>query len=150
MGAIFCFLPTILISSTYTDENNPCFRWTKNIPNSALFSHPSSNRTSSNCLSHKSPAKGCPYKISFKRNHWMFNVWPSLWPCNVLEGVSTRLDILTLEFWAIWGASFNFTWLYADTASAACPSQSGNLAMTSTAFAAVIWDADDPCSVKTA
>ena len=26
MGAIFCFFPTILISSTYTDKNNTCFR----------------------------------------------------------------------------------------------------------------------------
>ena len=36
------------------------------------------------------------------------------------------------------------------TASAACPSQPGNLAVTSIIFAAVIWDADEPCSVKTA
>ena len=28
MGAIFCFLPTILMSFTYTDKNNRCFRWT--------------------------------------------------------------------------------------------------------------------------
>ena len=26
MGAIFCFFPAILIASTYTDRNNPCFR----------------------------------------------------------------------------------------------------------------------------
>ena len=46
------------------------------------------------------------------------------------------------------GASSNFTWVYADTASAAC--QSGNLAIRSTTFTAIIWDADEPCSVKTA
>ena len=38
----------------------------------------------------------------------------------------------------------------ADTASAACPAQSWSLAMTSITFAAVIWEADDPCSVNTA
>ena len=48
------------------------------------------------------------------------------------------------------GASSNFPWVYADIASAACPSQSGHLAMTSITSAAVIWDADEPCSVKTA
>ena len=47
------------------------------------------------------------------------------------------------------GASSNFSWVYDDTTSAACPSQSGNLAITSIIFA-VIWDADEPCSVKTA
>ena len=34
--------------------------------------------------------------------------------------------------------------------SAACSSQSGYLGITSIAFAAVIWDADEPCSVKAA
>ena len=34
--------------------------------------------------------------------------------------------------------------------SAACPSQLGNLAITSVIFAAVIWDADEPCSAETA
>ena len=48
------------------------------------------------------------------------------------------------------GASSNYTWVQADTASAACPWQPGYLAITSMIFAAVIWDANDPCSVKTA
>ena len=48
------------------------------------------------------------------------------------------------------GASSNFTKVHADTASAACPSQPGNLAMTSTTFAAVIWDGDEPCSAYAA
>ena len=48
------------------------------------------------------------------------------------------------------GASSIFTWVQADTASAACPSQPGNLEMISVTFAAVICDADDPCSVNTA
>ena len=37
-----------------------------------------------------------------------------------------------------------------DTASAACPAHPGNLEMISMILAAVICDADDPCSVNTA
>ena len=48
------------------------------------------------------------------------------------------------------GASSNLAWVWADTASAACPSQSVNLAITSITFAAATWDADERCSVKTA
>ena len=43
-----------------------------------------------------------------------------------------------------------FTWMYADTASAACPAQSGSLAMTRITFADVICDAEKPCSLITA
>ena len=64
----------------------------------------------------------------------------------VVEDVSIRLNILTQEFFAMWEHPPSFC----DTASAACPSQSGNLAMTSMTFAAVTWDVDEPCSVKTA
>ena len=42
------------------------------------------------------------------------------------------------------GASSIFTWVQADTASAACPPQPGSLDMISMTFAAVIGDADDP------
>ena len=48
------------------------------------------------------------------------------------------------------GASSFFTWVYADTASAACPAHPGSLEMTSMTFAAVICDADEPCSVNAA
>ena len=40
--------------------------------------------------------------------------------------------------------------MYADTASAACPSESGSPAMTSITFAAVTCEADEPCSVNPA
>ena len=46
------------------------------------------------------------------------------------------------------GASL--TWVLAVTASAACPAHPGSFAMTSITFAAVICDADEPCSVNTA
>ena len=68
----------------------------------------------------------------------------------VVEDVSIYLDILTLEFWAIFGVSSIFTIVYADMASAACPSQSGSLALTSITFATIIWGADEPFSVNTA
>ena len=42
------------------------------------------------------------------------------------------------------------TWVLADTASAACPAQPSNLEMISMILAAVILDAEDPCSVNTA
>ena len=45
---------------------------------------------------------------------------------------------------------FHLTWVQADTSSAACPAHPGNLDMISMTFAAVICDADDPCSVNTA
>ena len=47
-------------------------------------------------------------------------------------------------------ASSILTWLQADDASAACPEHPGSLDIMSMTFAAVIWDADDPCSVNTA
>ena len=41
-------------------------------------------------------------------------------PC-VVEHVSTYVDILTLGIFGNFEASFIFTWVSADTASAACP-----------------------------
>ena len=42
------------------------------------------------------------------------------------------------------------TWVQADTVSAACLAHPGSLDTMSMIFAAVICDADDPCSVNTA
>ena len=47
------------------------------------------------------------------------------------------------------GASSILTWVYAGTASAACPAHPGSLDILSMTFASVICDADDPCSVNT-
>ena len=66
IGLIFFFPPAIWISSTYTDKSIPCFRWTNRHSQFGTFSHPSPNRTSSNCLSHKRPASGCPYKFRWR------------------------------------------------------------------------------------
>ena len=48
------------------------------------------------------------------------------------------------------GASSIFTWVEADTASAAFPEHPGSLDIISMTFTAVIRDADEPCSVNTA
>ena len=62
----------------------------------------------------------------------------------VLEHVSTHPDILIWEISNFWASSI-FTWVYADIASAACPSQSGSRAITSMILAAVIWEHDLCC-----
>ena len=54
-----------------------------------------------------------------------------------------------MEFFNNVGASSILTWVFADTASAACPSHPGSLDTKSMIFAAVICDADGPCSVNT-
>ncbi len=45
----------------------------------------------------------------------------------VVVDVSKYLDILTLEFFNNVGASFLWTWVLADTASAACLAHPGSL-----------------------
>ena len=49
-----------LMSSTYTDKNNPSSLCTNKHSQLETFSHPYFNRTFSNCLSHNSSAKGWP------------------------------------------------------------------------------------------
>ena len=64
------------VSSTFTDKNNPWFRWTKRQSQFGSFLHPSSNRISSNCFSHNNPANGCPYK--FRSKSTIFNDCPGI------------------------------------------------------------------------
>ena len=72
-----------------------------------------------------------------------------IWAICVSVDVSKYLDILTLGIFNNFGASSILTWVQADTASAACPAHLGSLDTMSMTFAAVICDADDPCSVNT-
>ena len=148
-GSILCFFPANFMSSTHTDKNNPFSRWTKRHSQFGIFSHPCFNRTFSTCLSHNSPAKGWPYRFRSRgttgssildhdfghlcrdrriqmSGHSDFGIFNNLW------------------------ASSIFTWVQAGTASAACPSKPDNLEMISMILAAVICDAEDPCSVNTA
>ena len=66
----------------------------------------------------------------------------------VLEDVSIHPDVLIFVILSSFCASSIFTCVYADIASGACPSQAGCRAITSITFAAVICDADEPCSVN--
>ena len=70
-------------------------------------------------------------------------------PICVVEGVSKHLDIPIWEFWAIWEHPPVLPECK-QRLDQACPSQAGNLAITSLIFTAVIWDADEPCVEKTA
>ena len=57
--------------------------------------------------------------------------FPMILAICVVEDVSQHLDTPFLWILSNQGASSNLSWGYADTASAACPSQPGNLAITS-------------------
>ena len=71
---------SFLISSTYIDKNNPCFRWTNRLSKFGTFSHPSFINTSSDCcfLSQET-REWVSVEISFKRNCWIFYVCPWFW-----------------------------------------------------------------------
>ena len=96
-GSHILFFFSIMMSSTYTDKNNPCFRWTKRPSQFGTFSHPNPSRVSSNCPSHNNPADG----------HWIFNVCPWFWSLVSWKTYPYLWTfILTLEFWAIWERFF--------------------------------------------
>ena len=113
------------------------------------FHHHRPNRTSSHCLSHKTPASGCPYKFHSRDTTGSSMFAQDLG--HLCRGrrihTSGHSDFGILSNL---GASSNCTWVYADAASAACPVQSGRPAKTSITFAAVIDKANNPCSVNTA
>ena len=62
-------------SSTFTNKNNPCFRWTNG--HSQFGTFPS--KFQQNFLQLSFPQETSEWvfvQISFKKNHWIFNVWP--------------------------------------------------------------------------
>ena len=136
------------MSSTYRDKNNPFSRCTNKHSQLVTFSQPCCNRIFSNSLSHKSTAKVWPYRFRSRGttgSSILDHDFDHL--CRVRRiQMSGHSDFGILN--NLWASSI-FTWVSADTASAACPSQPGNLEMISMILAAVIWNADDPCSVNT-
>ena len=76
-------------------------------------------------------------QISFKRNDWVFHTGP----CQMSGHSDLGILKIILEH-------LPFSPGKANTASAACPAHPGSLEMISMTFAAVICDADDPCSVE--
>ena len=128
MGVIFSFFPAILMPSTFSERNDPCFRWTNIHSQFGPFYHPNSNKASSICLSQNIPATGWPFWVSFKRD------------LQCLPRISAILcrgrRIQTSGHSDSWilsnlGASCNFSWDKADAASATYPSQ---LAITRALF----------------
>ena len=114
------------------------------------FSEPGPNRINFFKLSFRHwSRKWLTKQISSKRNNWVFELDHDLG--TLCRG--TRIHMSGHAdlggFSNGWASSF-LTSVQADTASAACPAHPGRLAMTSITFAAVIWDAEEPCSVNTA
>ena len=110
MRGMFCFFPDILMSSTYTDREK--FFFCKKHFQFGTFSYASSNNTFWNCLSHKRPASGCPYKFLSRGTAESTMLFPNFGFFGFLEDVSNHQDILlTLEFLSNLGDSSNFTWV---------------------------------------
>ena len=134
---------TILIPPTCTDKNNPCFRRTNRRSQFGTLSHPSFKEL----FQFVSEIWQVGVRTSFESYHRIFN--DCQWFRPFVSWKTYPYD-WTLRLWNFeqWWCILN--WVSADTASAACPAQSSSLALTSITFSAVILDADDPCSVKTA
>ena len=97
---IFYFLLVILISSTYTDKNNPCFRWLNTYDQfDFCFLIPVSQDLLQTNIS-KEIRKWTSVQISFEKNHQCLTMTSTI--C-VVEDVSIHEDILILEYWAILG-----------------------------------------------
>ena len=149
-GAIFCFFPVVLMSSTCTDRNNTCFFDERNIHSQfGTLSHPSSIGISLNIF---------PTAIQLMGVHVNFvqekTTGSSIFPHDF--GHFCRGRRIPTSGHSDFGnfeqsrSVLQFYLSKTGTASAACPSQSGNLAITSITVAAVICDADDLCSEKSA
>ena len=137
----------LCMSSTKTDENNPCFRWANRHSQCGAFSHPSSNSTSSNCLSLNNRANGCPYKFR------SIGTTESSMHDHALGHVCRERRIHTpgqsdFEFFQQSGSIVQFYLSVRGHCISCLSVPSGDLAITSTTFAAVIWDADEHRSVK--
>ena len=148
IGSMFCVLPAIFMSSTFTHKNH-FSRCTNKHSQLGTFSQPCSHRIFSDCLSHNSPAKGWPYKFRSWRTTGSSTLDHDLG--HLCRG--RRVQISGHSNFGIFNnvdVSSILTWFVADTASAACPDNPGSLHIMSMTFAEVICDADDPCSVNTA
>ena len=144
---IFCFFPATLMSSTFADKNTLVFDERTYIPNTEFS--PVQGSVFELSLP-KQSSQWVTAQVSSKKFHGIFNYPFDLG--HLCRGRRIQTSGLSVSgILSSLGASSSFTWDQADSASAACPSQPGNLALTSIIFfAAVIWDADEPCSVNTA
>ena len=123
VGLIFCVFPDSFVSSTYTHEKSPFSRLTNEHSQFWTFSQQCSNRT---------------LPIAFLTRGPWFLPFVSWWTNHSDFGNFNNV-----------GASFIFTWVLADTAIRCFSAHPNSLEIMSMTFAAVICDADDPCSVNT-
>ena len=123
----------------------------KDIPNSVRFPIQIPTRTFSNCLSHKSPASGCPFKFRSRRSTGSsicLHDFGHLCRGRRIQKSGHSDFGIFQHYGRILQILLECTRILHQ--SVACSSQSGYLGITSITFAAVIWDADEPCSVKDA
>ena len=144
MEAICWFFP---VSSTYTGKYNPCFQWKKDIPSSILFPIQAPIEPLRTVPSTSDQQVGVRFNFRSRgttRSSMLDQDFGHLCRGRRIHTAGhSDLGILSNL-----GASSIFTDVWADTASTACPSQSANLATTSITFAALIWNADEPCPQK--
>ena len=146
IGARFCFCPSILMSSTYTDQKSPRSRCRCRHSQPNTFSHPS-NRICSRCRSHSSPANGWQYTFLSDRttgSSFLFQLFGHLERCNRIHTTGHFFSGNLISC----GASSTFSRVRAVTASPARPVHPGSLEIMFHIFAADICDADCPCCVN--
>ena len=149
MGAIFCFFPDIFnVIHTYWQKWS-VFDERTYIPN-PVFSPIQVLMKLLRIVSPMTTANGWPCKFRSRGNMGSSMLSHDFG----LLCRGRRIQTCGHSFFRIFlsnlRASSNCTWEKSDIASALCPSQPGNLAITSIIFAAVGWDADEPCSVNIA
>ena len=142
---MFCFFPANLMSSTYTDKNNPLWQCTNKHSQLETLSQPYFKMIFSICLSHSSHAKGWPHRFRSRGTTGSSILDHDFG--HLCRGRRIQMSGHS-DFWFLYNlwASSIFTWPEADTASAAWPAHPGSLDMISMTFAAVICDAGDPWS----
>ena len=88
-------------------------------------------------------------QIPFEKNNWIFHTGPWFLPFCALVDVSKNLDILTLEFSITLMHLPFWTWVISGYCISCLSWTSFKPWKMSITFAAVIWDANHPCSVNT-
>ena len=76
IGSMFCFFPANLMSSTYTDKNNPFSQCTSKHSQSETFSQPYFNRIFLKLPFPLQSCQGMTVQIPLKRNDRMFHTGP--------------------------------------------------------------------------
>ena len=143
------FCPAILMSSTYTAKNNPCFHWKNGHSQFDTSSHRSPIELSQIVF----PTRGLQVGVNTNfaqeepRDLQCLTVSSAIY---VAEDVSIYQDILTLEFWAIWEhPTFSPGWKLILRGLRVLHNQivlQWHLSLLRPSFC----DADEPCSANTA